>query len=603
MRDSTTEGANRLFGFSTLFYARLQQVAVAGLLCAFLPPAVAAETAPTLSEPLLNEISALSEQGAESLSMQLLAGAEPDLEKDPQAWATWQRKKIELLRQKEQWQAIIHEYEALPANVSATHRDWVMGEVIQTYLTMGSGAQARDLLLPLIWNGKHDPEQLAEWRRLVVQSYLVDGRYEDARAAVLRYEQDYPDAEQNPQWLGLKARLQIATGHANEAAILAVVSDAAPARSAYVLARMKGLSMPEVALVDEAFKWLADPTLDLTFKQSLFNALFEKSRQIEGWPRRIAVLERLLDVKHLEVAQVTAVVDALWFSLAEYGRQLANQHQLLVGNFRPWFELAAQLDNPNKQQAEALYAWLAIRAKGDDINTRAHELLVQTLSQKGETGLMRSLYLSSSQFTDVGALPLALMYRLVDMALAGDDLALASKLMSGLDAPKGVDLVEWQLRRARVQIQAGVPQRGAGLLKEIVSAASLSDGQIVNLLLATRDLAHQGDNETAYAILADLLHKVPDSRRQGELYYWMGESRRAQQQYTAAARLYLHAARLAGKAGAGWRALARRRAAQMLEQAGLKNDAATLYRQLLPGADAAHRALYQDHIRQLASHS
>ncbi len=601
MRDPIKEGANRPSRFSTLFYV-LSKRAAAGLLCGFLLPAAAATTpspSPAFSEQLLSEISALSEQGAESLSLLLLAEAEPDLEQAPEAWAAWHCKKIELLRQKGDWGAIIREYETLPVNVSDSHRNWLLAELVRSYLAMGSGGQARDLLLALIWDSAHEPEQLAQWRRLVAQSYLVDGRYDDARTTLLRYEQDYPEAERDPQWLGLKARLLIAEERANEAAILAVVSDAPAARSAYVLARLAGPAPLSDELIGEAFVWLAEPSLDLAFKQSLFSALFEKSRQLSDWPQRIAVLERLLSVAHLEVAQVTAVVDALWFSLTEYGRQLANREQLLVGDFGPWFELAARLDRPGTRQAEALYAWLAIRAQGEDINARAHQSLVRTLTQKGESELLRSLYLSSSQFTDVSVLPLALMYRLVDMALAEGDLGLASKLMSELDAPGGIDVVEWQLRRARVQILAGAPQRGAGLLQEIVAADTLSDAQIGNLLLALQELNHHGGHEVAYGILAELVHKVPDSGRQGELFYWMGETRRAQHQYSEAARLYLRAARLSGETDPDWKTLAQRRAAEMLEQAGLVSDAVALYQGLLAGATPARRSVYEERIRRL----
>lgn len=603
MRDPSKEGANRLSRFSTLFSAPVNRMLRRPLSAVLLPLCLlavsAVEAVEPLSESLLNEISALSEQGVAALPLLLLAEAEPDLAQAPEAWAAWHRKKIELLRRKEAWQAIIREYERLPMAAPQAHRDWLFAELVRTYLTMGSGGQARDLLLALIWGGEQGQQQLPRWRRLVVQSYLVDGRYEDARAAVLRYEQDYPDTGRDPHWLGLKARLLIASGRANEAAILALASDAPAARSAYALARLEGPTPLSDELTEEALVWLAEPSLDLAFKQSLFSALFEKSRQLDDWPQRIAVLERLLGVAHLEVAQVTAVVDALWFSLTEYGRQLANREQLLVGNFGPWFELAAQLDRPGTRQAEALYAWLAIQARGDDINARAHQLLVRTLTQKDESDLLRSLYLSSSQFTAVSVLPLALMYRLVDMALAAGDLGLASRLMSGLDAPEGVDVVEWQLRRARVQILAGTPHQGTERLREIVAADTLSDGQMGNLLLALQDLNHQGGHQAAYEILAELVHKVPDSRRQGELYFWMGESRRAQQQYSEAARLYLRAARLSGENDSGWRTLAQRRAAEMLEQAGLVSDAVVLYQGLLAGAAPAQRSVYEERIRRL----
>ena len=617
MPERSQEGANRRSRLRTLFRMSLPRpfwaaalllnplagvAAAASLPAASIPAAsipAASIPAASIKELPVQEISALAEQGAESLSLLLLAEAEPDLAQAPEAWTRWHRSKIELLRQKEAWQAIIREYENLPLAVPAAHRDWLFTQVIKTYLTMGSGEQARDLLLALIWDSEHDEGELAQWRRLVVQSYLVEGRYEDARSAVLRYEQDYPAAAQEPRWLGLKARLLIANERANEAAILAVGSTAAPARSAYVLARLNGGAPLEPDLVDQAFGWLDAPGLDVSFKQALFNGLFQRSRQLDDWPRRIGLLQRLLEVTHLEVAQVTAVVDALWFSLVQYGRQLANRHQLLVGNFTPWFELAQQLEAGEDWQAEALYAWLAIEAQGADIKARAHRGLVERLSHRGENDLLRSLYLSSAQFTDVSVLPLAVMYRLVDMALAEHDLGLAAKLMSELDAPAGVDVVEWQLRRARVQILAGNPARGGARLKEIAAADSLTDSQLDNLVLAVQDLQHQGAPELGTEILQTLLPKLPDSRRRGELYFWLGELRWSQGRYSDAARHYLHAARLSAQAESDWAEAARGRAAEALVRAGLISDAVQLYRRLLDGAAPAQRAIYGARIRGL----
>jgi len=575
---------------------RLLMALFAGSL--FFSPSLQAETG--LPEPFLQELSFLTAEGAESLGMQLLADAEPNLEQAPEAWIEWHRQKVFLLQQKGRWKEVVREYEALPINVPDSHQIWLFGELVQAYLAMGAGEQARDLLLSLIWNGDLDQSRLTEWRRLVLQSYIVDGRHENARTALLRYEQDYPGAELDHKLSALKARLMIAAGRANEAAVLTVVSDQPVARSVYVLALLKGLTPLDADLMTEALKWLAEPQLGLAFKQSLFSALFEKIKQLDRLPERIEALEGLLAINDIDGAQATAVVDALWFALTEYGRELVNQQQLLVGNFGPWFELAAEMDQPNSRMAEAIYAWLAVKAQGADINARAHGLLANLLEQQGHLPLLRAMYLSSSQFADIGVLPLAVMYRLVDMALADADLGLASKLMSQLDAPKGVDIVEWQLRRARVQILAGSPSYGADLLKEIIAVESLSQAQIANLLLAVQDLKSKSELSPAFAILAELSHKLSDSSSRRELLYWMAEIRMAQQQYNEAARLYLQSARLdmVGEKD-GWAEAASHRAAHALEQAGLLNDALNIYQALSTATGDGARRIYDYQIRRL----
>ena len=592
-------GAAQKSGVRPSFVFSCQRL-LAGLLAGsviFSPCLLAADGLP---ETLLQELSSLTDEGAESLGMHLLADAEPNLEQAPETWVEWHRQKVVLLQQKGRWADVVREYETLPVNVPVSHQNWLFAELVHAYLAMAAGEQARDLLLSLIWSSPPDTSRLPEWRRLVVQSYLVDGRHDNARTALLRYEQDYPDTELDHELLALKARLMIVSDRANEAAVLTVVSDKPIVRSVYVLALLKGLTPLDADLLSEALTWLAEPQLGLAFKQSLFSALFEKIKQLDNLPERIKALEGLLGIDDIDGSQVTAVVDALWFALTEYGRRLANEQQLLMGNFGPWFELAEEMAQPSTRKTEAIYAWLALKAQGADINARAHGLLVTLLEQQGHLQLLRAMYLSSSQFAGVGVLPLAVMYGLVDMALAEADLGLASKLMSQLDAPKGVDIVEWQLRRARVQILAGSPDYGAELLKEIVAVESLSQAQIANLLLAVQDLNSKAELEPAFVILAELSHKLPDSGSRRELLYWMAEIRMAQQQYNEAARLYLQSARL-NKAGDidGWAEAARHRAAHALEQAGLLSDALNIYQTLSAATEGGARRIYDYQIRRL----
>jgi hypothetical protein len=594
MRVLPKRGAKRVYRFGAPF--------VLALFASFFlsTPLNAAEAEP-LPESLLSEISALSRAGAEDLGFALLQVAQPDPQAAPESWQKWQQEKIALLRQAGRWKEIVQEYETLPAGVTDEYREKLRIQVVEAYLVMGNGAQARDLLLDMIWNGDNDAERLAQLRRLVLQSYLVEGREDNGSMAAVRYEQDYPDRDLDPQWLGLKGRLLIAEGHPNEAAVLTVVSDAPAARSVYIVARLKGLTPLDQATLNESIAWLKSKQIDQALRQSLFDALFARIRQMKRWPARIDALEAVLQGDQLEGAQVAAVVDALWYALGEYGHQIANQHQLLVGNFSPWFELADGMVKSEAQQAAALYVWLALHAQGTAIQARAHESLVALLDAQGKSWLLQPLYLSSSQFSNPTKLPLALMYRLVDMALGQGDLGLASRLMSQVDAPQGVNLVEWQLRRARVQILAGSTQQGIALLHEIAALESLSGAQIANLILAVQDLHSRGLDEAASAILTELLPKAPDDDVRRQLFFWLAELRLAQADYVAAARLYLQSALPAGVGGDDLAQLARQRAAEALEKAGFNDDAVNLYQGLLKQADSGRRELYQYHIRRLLS--
>jgi 2,3-bisphosphoglycerate-independent phosphoglycerate mutase len=58
-------------------------------------------------------------------------------------------------------------------------------------------------------------EQFSLYRRLVIRGYLVDNRLEDARRAMLRYQQDYGNA--GSEWRGLQARVLLLTGRVGDA--------------------------------------------------------------------------------------------------------------------------------------------------------------------------------------------------------------------------------------------------------------------------------------------------------------------------------------------------------------------------------------------------
>jgi len=88
---------------------------------------------------------------------------------------------------------------------------------------------------------------------------------------------------------------------------------------------------------------------------------------------------------------------------------------------------------------------------------------------------------------------------------------------------------------------------------------------------------------------------------QREIYYWMADSRKAQQDYTAAARLYLRSAMHAGNNGLDpWGQTARYQVAEMLAKADLLQDAHALYQQLLDVTkEPARRAVLKHELQKL----
>lgn len=605
----TGGASNQLAGLSAPSVFPRWQRLCAALLFSALSLLPLSATAQTASDSKLGELKALAQAGMADFSLALLERDLPSFSANPDGWMEWQQQKLAIFRQQGEWQHIIDEYEAMPAEAPVVYQSWLRLRTVEAYLGQGDGESARDLLSPLIWGSSGSDDGLAELRRLVIMSYLVEGRQGDAHSAMLRYEQDYSDAADDPAWIAIKTRVMIADGHPDDAALVAVVSEEPEGKALYALAHLKGYAAMDEQLLRETMAALNNRALDQPLRQELFAAALEKMSAIPVWAERIAALQQLVVVPEVSGSRITAAVDALWHAYSEHGQEVANRLQLLVGDFTPWFEAASQLQATSPMQAEALYVWLAHHAGSVELQAKAHELFVELLfsDQRGyQQGhpqgdeLLRTLYLSSSQYTDLRTVPLAVIYQLVDLALSEADLAHAAQLMSQLDKPNGVDLLEWQLRRARLQILTGAPQAGGTLLLELVNGQSLSAGQIDYLLKAIFDLQNANQQEQAYAVLAALLPRLPDLNLHREVLYWMADARLALGEPLEAARLYLRSAMLIGPDTRDeWALAARYQAAQALIKAGVVTDGVAIYRSLLQVMEnPEHRALLQREIQR-----
>jgi tetratricopeptide (TPR) repeat protein len=592
----STKGAlNQNLGFNVPFAFFLPHFLISCFLglSVFIASAAAMDVEISAEETLA-EISALVSEGAPGLSLMLLEQSQPLLEQDPEGWGQWQKQRLTIFQQQGQWSEIVRSYESLPEYyVPVSYRNWLQDQTIDAYLAIGDGEAARDLLLPLVWGVEENSDQLKMWRRQVVMSYLAEGRNSDAYIAMLRYEQDYSNVTDEADWIAVKSRVMINSGRVDEAAVLSVASEDVHGHAIYVLAKLKQLAPLTESLLSDVVAQVNNPVLDQGLRQEIYITAFEKANLITAWPERILALEQLLETPEVGGAQVATVVDALWYAYNEYGSEMANRMQLLMGDFESWFESIERLSQSSPLQARSMLAAIALQAESAEDKVRAHEQLVAGILQNKNTAtLLKPLYLSSSQFTDVSTLPMAVMYRLLDKALEKGDSGLASKLMSQLDVPSGVDLVEWQLRRARVQILAGASESGTELLMQMITDNSLSRPQMDYLIQIIMDLQNIDAHDQAFQLLSVLLTRVPELSMHREMLFWMADSRMAQKRFAEAAKLYLHSAVLI-KPGAmdEWAQRSRYHAAQALEKAGLNEDAIKLYQTLLDVTESEEQRL------------
>lgn len=612
--------------------------------------APAASTAPIPDPNLitLQMVSGMASAGAPNLALKLMDEHQPDFGQDPVGWMSWERERLYIYQSGGSWQAVISRAEALPKDVSADFRAWEEMQAADAWLHLGDGAKARALVLPILWapGDLPDDQELALLRRLVIRSYIAGGRLDDAQSAVIRYRQDYP--KDAGEWPLLEARLYLKTQQPQAA--LDVLQDV-KGPDADVLALLAALRAGEVAPQDamgQAVALGSDSKAPESERVHAWVIAAEAAEDIKNPVARISAMQSGLGIQAglLDQDDVFPLTpDTLWDAYLQYGEELGNELQLVVGDDQAWFMAASNRYDSDPVRAAALFAVVAFHA-ADPEQSRVAEWQFAALVQKQTFGdvVLRRLYLGSTRFKGVAAIPADVRYLLVDDVLEIPDIQLASELMQGLDAPPPeTGAKAWQLKRAHVFILGGNPDAGVAALKELLAptpdpvpvpatavaaiaapAASSAPAPTSAPAAASAVAAKPApkpeppvDADDVLQVLFDLqtLHRdkdtipffedllkmplEPEQRRQ--MLYWTADSYKALGDYSKAAELYLRSAMLLDPyAMDQWAQTARYQAAQMLAKAGYIDDARNLYKGLLNATrDPSQQAVLEHDLQQL----
>lgn len=363
------------------------------------------------------DVITLAGQGAPELALHLIDQQQTSLDPLASEWAAWEQARILIYQQRRDWASVVRRTQALvasgttlahpgaaPGNLPLTFTRWVLTQGAAAQLESGQGAAARAWLLRLIWqvdNADSQEQLFGQWRRMVIHSYIVEGRVGDAYTALLRYQQDYASASADVQVRLLQAYVLLLTERAAEAAALLADSQD-PANSAlYLLARLRSGGRPE-NILQAARQLLAQQPV--TASQVLAAVVQAEAAQLIGdHEPRVEAMEYILAHQGMMPSALIGLVDItddnVWDAYVAYAQVLGNQQQLLMGDFEPWFTVAQSLVAEHPIRARALFAFLAIRADTVEARLRAHQQLV-TLSDHSpqSVALTRALYIKLDRF-------------------------------------------------------------------------------------------------------------------------------------------------------------------------------------------------------------
>lgn len=537
----------------------------------------------------LRAIGQLARDGAPGLALELLSQIQPVAELNFDGWIFFERQRVEILRDWNMWEPMIQRLQQFPDFAPPELQRWAKVEMTNAELQLGHGERAREHLRLLLWQppGLIEREEFSLHRRLVVRSYLVDDKLQDARRAMQRYEQDF--GNKGADWIKLKARVLLRTDRASEAARLFDDENKpdSEAQALNLLAQLRAGKQSPPAVLGAARKLAVSKGIAEADSARLWRVAAEAADLMHSNLTLTKTLEQaaLLSPRIPNDNLFSISGDELWTAYDRYATDEGNTMQFLIGQDERWLAEAAKWKDQRPQRERAFLTIVMFNGTTLMARGKAYDRFLASI-QKRDVGvtLLSKLFLDSAKFPTAGTIPNKVRYILVDDALSKNNIELATRLMSGLEqAPQDADAFEWGLRRARVLILGGRTKEGIDVLNKIIAGMETPDKKTIDRTTqVVFDLQTVGQHKDAI-VLFDKLDKLSvDPQLKRELLFWQADSYKALGGWPRAAQLYLLSATLVDGQGYDlWGQTARFRAAEVLADAAIVDDARRLYEGLL----------------------
>jgi hypothetical protein len=548
-----------------------------------------------------DHVAALVKGGATQLALHVLDN-EQKSDLPPEEWVLWERHRLAVLRALRKWDELAKRVERLPKNVPAEFRREAIGAAVEARLAANDAEGARRYLRRLLWDERVTGAEAVQARRLVIRSYVQEGRLADAQAALLRYQQEF-QAKSEP-WQVLHAEILLQADNPRGALNQLSGLQSHEARLLRLAANLRAkLQSPRDVLM--AANKMAD---GLAARPDLRRAAWvvaaEAASAAGDGEAQVLALERALSLPENGAQPLFRTnADELWQAYDQLAEHMGNTAKWLVGNDEDWLHQAESIPCAQNHVARALYAFLTRRAEDAEIRSLSHRRLAAGLMRDGRSQTLESLYTESSRYPVVANVPVEARYALADKAIADYNIRLAAQLVRGLDSPpEGEAPEDWGLRRARILVYAGEYKPAVEQLESILRSQEKLDSDLTaRLLQVVFDLQAVDRHDAALRLLEQVYAKVDNDKLRRELLFWMADSQSALKKYKIAAELYLRTATFGGASGEDpWGHTARLLAAEALGRAGLTEDARRVYLKLLEATpDPRRRAQIERQMQQL----
>lgn len=308
----------------------------------------------------------LYQAGASQLAYARVLRDQPE-KADMAGWYDWESLRLTLLSATQRPSEIIERIGRYPAITPRDFQQKYLGHAAWAHLELQQGAPARAMLGRLIWLFELNPADHQWARRLVIRSYLIEHKADEAYRAMLRYQQDFRPL---PKEVAAEfAQGLLREDRATEA--MTWLAELDPASPATLALQMKvGLITPEVAIA-QARGALQNPAQAVGYA----SLIAEAAETLKDTRLQISALEQLLALPDAP----QPIVAQLWRAYLNEARTLGNRAQLLQGDDASWLELALRAESSDAVSARALFAYIAQHGGSVGVRETALSRLYATL--------------------------------------------------------------------------------------------------------------------------------------------------------------------------------------------------------------------------------
>ena len=510
-----------------------------------------------------------ADSGAPQIALARVEQLQPAAPSAPR-WGDWEQLRCALMYRLNRHQELAQRVAALPANVPEKVVRFCLLQGARAAIATAQSTAARDFLARLIWRHELPADEMRQARLLVIESYLAEGKPQDAYALMLRYQQDFKPVDRDTAARFVDALL--ALGMEKEAVNwFSQLDDASPVK---LLMRLETNLIAPDAAISQSRAALAKNSNGAAYWIVLQHAAaLQKDRVLH-----VEALENLLQLASDKSSErLAAIAGELWKSYVTAAQDVANQNQLLLGDDASWADYASRRGGTSPTIARAFFAYLVQQSKLRGTRQSAQLQLVFSLqSSKLALAAIRL-------FDDATRLPVAQLdpqarYLLGGMAMENNQPAAAVRFWQGLNVPPTLEPDEWRMRLAQALVRAGVAGPGADVLRGLIAGKkTLPADMMQRVVTSVQELQDTGYYKTADELYRALL-PLAAARERREILFGLGRIAESFNDFQRAADYFLEAALLLDARATDTFAInARLAAAANLGRAGLKDDARTQF--------------------------